>query len=58
MVWLLALGLPLIAGACKGNALNVVDPERATPAKPSRYPGTSRACAARIANESLGVTKK
>lgn len=32
MVWLLALGLPLIAGACKGNALNVVDPERATPA--------------------------
>jgi hypothetical protein len=32
MVWLLALGLPLVAGACKGNALQVVDPERATPA--------------------------
>jgi len=32
VVWLLALGLPLIAGACKGDALKVVDPERATPA--------------------------
>lgn len=31
VVWLLALGLPLIAGACKGDALKVVDPERAGP---------------------------
>jgi hypothetical protein len=32
VVWFLALGLPLIAGACKGDALQVIDPERATPA--------------------------
>lgn len=31
-VWLLVLALPFATAACKGNALSVVDPERATPA--------------------------